>query len=74
MMRTSDREPPFFLNSRGGRTGGACVFGLGDWLPLGGPTASSSLKNDSTRGRPFTPGGGGAEGIPIRISASRVDS
>ena len=70
-MRTSD-EGPFFLNSRGGRTGGACVLGLGDGLR--GPTASSSLKNDSTRGLPFGPCGGGADGIPIKISASRVDS
>ena len=70
-MRTSDVES-FLLNSRGGRTGGACALGLVDGL--GGPTASSSLKNDSTRGLPFGPCDGGADGIPIRISASRVDS
>jgi hypothetical protein len=71
-MRTSnvvDFVDAFCLNSLGGRTGGVCTFGLVDGEM--GSTASSSLKKDSTRRRPPDEGAGG---MPIKISASRVDS
>jgi hypothetical protein len=79
-MRTSDVEP-FFLSSRGGRTGGGdCKVGLLD-SKIGSTAGNSLLKKDSSRRRlpAFLSLSGecgltGDEIPPIRISASRVES
>jgi hypothetical protein len=68
-MRTSDVDACLLI-SRGGLTGGACNRGLVRGVM--GTSASSSLKNDSIRGRSIL---GDVEGdMLIKISASRVES